>query len=228
MCPVRFFHAAAVVAVTLALTLTAAVVIPGDRPALAAIDQNAVALSPADRAVIERIERYFNSIRTMHARFLQSASTGQQAEGDVYLNRPGKLRIDYDPPVPIVIVADGTWLIYHDRKVNQVSYLPLGTTPAGILVENKISLTGADLRITHFAHEAGVIRVTMVRAASPGEGSLTLIFADNPLQLKQWQVTDPQGIVTRVTLSDVTTGVGLDAELFNFVDPRQKPPAYPG
>ncbi len=214
-------------AVSLAMILTAALPLE-TRPAFAAIDQSAVALSPAERADIERIERYFNSIRTMRARFLQTASSGQQAEGDVYLNRPGKLRIDYDPPVPIVIVADGTWLIYHDRKLNQVSYLPLGSTPAGILVENKISLTGSDLRITRFAHEAGVIRVTVVRGASPAEGSLTLIFADNPLQLKQWQVTDAQGIVTSVSLSNVTTGMALDPNLFKFIDPKHKPPEYPG
>lgn len=223
----RFPFLATAHAVALALMMATATTL-NPPPAMAASDQNAVALSPAERADIERIERYFNSIRTMRARFLQTASTGQAAEGDVALDRPGKLRIDYDPPVPIVIVADGTWLIYHDRKLNQVSYLPLGSTPAGILVENKISLTGPDLTITHFARAAGVIRVTMVRSASPAEGSLTLIFADKPLQLKQWQVTDPQGVVTSVSLANVTTGMSLDPDLFKFADPRHKPPDYPG
>lgn len=187
----------------------------------------AAVLSAADRADVARVERYFNAVRTLKARFLQIASTGQTAEGNVWLKRPGRMRIEYDPPVPILIVADGTWLIYSDRELGQVSYLPLGSTPAGILVEDEIRLNGGSLTITGFEHEAGVIRITLVRTASPGDGSLTLVFSDNPLQLRQWRVVDAQGVVTTVSLSDVRTGVSIDSSLFEFVDPRHAPPAYP-
>ncbi|MBL8659836.1 MAG: outer membrane lipoprotein carrier protein LolA [Rhodospirillales bacterium] len=197
------------------------------RPAALAAQPAAATLSAADSADVARIERYFNAVRTLKARFLQIASTGQTAEGDVWLKRPGRMRIAYDPPVPILIVADGTWLIYSDRELGQVSYLPLGSTPAGILVENEIRLKGGNLTITGFEHEAGVIRITLVRTASPGDGSLTLVFSDNPLQLRQWRVVDAQGVVTTVSLSDVRTGVSLGSDLFEFVDPRHAPPAYP-
>ena len=123
----------------------------------------------------------------MRARFLQAASTGQMAEGSVALQRPGRMRIEYDPPVPVLIVADGTWLIYHDRQLNQISYLPLGSTPAGILVEDRIDLDGGGLTITGFSRAAGVIRITIVRTTSPADGSLTLVFSENPLELQQWQ-----------------------------------------
>lgn len=186
-----------------------------------------LALSAEERESIRRIEAYFNGVRTLSGRFLQISSTGQTAEGDVWLKRPGRMRIDYDPPVPVLIVADGTWLIYQDRGLGQVSYLPLDATPAGILVEEEIRLHGGNLSITGYEREAGVIRVTVVRSESPDDGSLTLVFSERPLQLRQWRVVDAQGIATTVSLSDVRTGISLDSTLFDFVDPRHVPPAFP-
>lgn len=188
-------------------------------------------LTPEQQALVGRIEAYFNGVRTMRARFLQAASTGQMAEGSVVLRRPGRMRIEYDPPVPILIVADGTWLIYHDQKLNQISYLPLGSTPAGILVEDEIDLDGGGLggglTITDFSRAAGVVRLTVVRTASPADGSLTLAFSESPLELRQWRVVDAQGVATTVSLSEIETGVKLDPELFRFVDPRGRPPDFP-
>lgn len=184
-------------------------------------------LSAGEQALVGRIEAYFNGVRTMRARFLQSASTGQVAEGTVALQRPGRMRIEYDPPVPVLIVADGTWLIYHDRGLNQISYLPLGQTPAGILVEDKIDLDGGGLTIVDFSRAAGVVRITVVRTQSPADGSLTLAFSESPLELRQWRVVDAQGVATTVSLSEIATGMKLDAELFRFVDPRRKAPDFP-
>lgn len=216
---VRIWALAVVIAAALAVPiggLVAAPAVPG-----------APALANDELADVTRIEQYFNGVRTLSARFLQVSSSGQTAEGAVALKRPGRMRIEYDPPVPILIVADGTFLIYYDSKLGQVSYLPLGSTPAGILVEDRIRLNGGDLTITGFEREAGVIRVTVVRMASPADGSLTLVFSDKPLQLRQWRVVDAQGIATTVSLSDVRTGVSLDSELFDFVDPRNVPPDFP-
>ncbi len=195
-------------------------------PGLAAAPEPA-RLTPPERALVGRIEAYFNGVRTMRARFLQAASTGETAEGSVVLQRPGRMRIAYDAPVPVLIVADGTWLIYHDRKLNQISYLPLGSTPAGILVEDKIDLDGGGLTITDFSRAAGVIRITVVRTASPADGSLTLAFSETPLELKQWRVVDAQGVATTVSLSEIETGIRLDPELFRFIDPRGRPPDFP-
>ena len=111
----------------LAVTVVVLLAMPGAGTAAA---PEPAPLSAGEQALVGRIEAYFNGVRTMRARFLQSASTGQVAEGTVALQRPGRMRIEYDPPVPVLIVADGTWLIYHDRGLNQISYLPLGSTPA--------------------------------------------------------------------------------------------------
>jgi outer membrane lipoprotein-sorting protein len=193
----------------------------------AAAAPQAARLTPQERAAIERIEAYFNSVRSLRARFLQAASTGQIAEGSVALQRPGRMRIEYDPPVPVLIVADGRWLIYHDRNLNQISYLPLGSTPAGILVEDRVDLDGGALTIVDFSRSAGVIRITVVRTATPADGSLTLVFSEAPLELQQWRVVDAQGVATTVSLSEIEAGVRLDPALFRFTVPRGRPPDFP-
>ncbi|MGF1641281.1 MAG: outer membrane lipoprotein carrier protein LolA [Rhodospirillales bacterium] len=205
--------AAAALAVVLA---TAAAAISSAHAAVPA----AMALGPSEQADIARIESYLNSVTTVSSRFLQRSSTGQLAGGDFFLRRPGKMRIEYQPPVPVLIVADGRFLIYHDTQLQQVTYLPLGSTPAGILLAESISLSGAELTITEFDREPGALRVTVVRTRSPHEGSLTLVFSDSPLALRKWSVVDAQGTVTDVSLIDARFDEALDPDLFRFRDPR--------
>lgn len=180
----------------------------------------ALTLDPSEQAAVGRIEDYLNRIETVRAQFLQASSNGELAEGELYISRPGRLRIEYQPPVPILVVADGTFLIYNDRELNQVSYIPLGSTPAGILLDERISLTGGDLTITGFTKEKGTFHVTLVRTDNPMEGSLTLVLTDAPLTLRKWAVTDAQGIVTNVSLVKAEFGVPLDPELFRFKNPK--------
>lgn len=176
-------------------------------------------LSAEQRADVQRIEQYLNSIRTLAARFLQVTSTGEYAEGQIYLQRPGRLRIEYDPPVPVLIVANRGLLSYLDTQLEQVSHVPLGSTPAGLLVAERIDLLGGDLVITEFAREQQAVRLTVVQADDPMEGSLTLVLADRPLELKKWMVTDAQGVTTTVSLLNSRFGVPIDSERFDFEDP---------
>ncbi len=176
-------------------------------------------LSAADVADIRRVESYLNKLSTVKARFLQVSSNGAQAEGDLYISRPGRMRIQYDPPSPVFIVADGSWLIYVDKELDQVSYVPLESTPAGILLDKKISIIGGDFTVTHFENVAGVIRITLYKTDDPGKGILTLVFSDRPLALKKWTITDAQGILTSVSLIGSRFGVALDDGLFKFKSP---------
>ena len=195
--------------------------------ALAAPQGTAAAIAPQlqlraqERAELARIEDYLNEIRTVRSEFFQLSSNGEQARGQLYLARPGRLRIEYQPPVPILVVADGTFLIYYDSKLEQVSYVPLSSTPASILLQNNISLAEGSLMVTEFTREGNMILVTIARADNPGEGTITLSFVEDPLQLAQWSVTDAQGIVTLVKLVEPRFGIDLDRELFIFHDPRQ-------
>ncbi len=180
----------------------------------------AATLSADDRADIGRIEAYLNRIGTLKARFLQVSSTGDLSEGTLFISRPGKLRIEYDPPVPILIVASRGVLTYFDKELEQVSEIDLQSTPAGILVGENISFFSGDFTLTRFEHQADAARVTLVRTEDPQEGSLTLIFSDRPLTLRKWIVTDAQGVKTTVSLLKTRFGLPLNPELFTFEAPE--------
>ncbi len=171
-----------------------------------------------------RVQRYLNGVQSMHARFLQVSSDGGRASGEIYLNRPGRMRLDYDPPVPVLVVADGTFLIYYDEELQQVSYLPLGSTPADILTRPNIELGGEDLVVTNLAKSDDSIQVTVVQADDPQAGRVTLYFSDNPVSLRKWTVLDAQGVETQVTLVSPEFGVSVDPKLFQFSDPRVTKP----
>lgn len=177
-------------------------------------------LSGEDQLQIARIESYLNRLGTLRARFVQVSSNGAVAEGDVYLSRPGRMRIEYDPPVPVLIVATGTLLVYFDKELQQVSHLPLSSTPVAILTKDAISLQDQDLIITGFESGAQMLRLTVVQAEDPLAGSVTLAFSANPIALKKWTVVDAQGIETQVMLQSPVFDLPLDPELFRFRDPR--------
>lgn len=181
--------------------------------------QAQAALSAADLADVARAESYLNQITTLQARFLQVAPSGETSEGDVFLSRPGHLRLTYDPPSPIQVIANGDSLIYYDTKLKQVTYLDLDSSAAGVLVRTKVELNGKDLQTTHVGHQPGVLQLTLVQPKDRRAGDLTLVFSDNPLTLRQWKVVDGQGNLTTVSLFETRSGVTLDPKMFEFVDP---------
>lgn len=180
-------------------------------------------LSPEDRAEVGRIEDYLNGIRTLRSRFFQVAPSGAHAEGDLFLSRPGKLRIAYDPPVPILIVAHDRTVGYYDRELKQAQYFGADQTPAGVLLRDQIRLAGGDIAVTRFERTPGALRLTLAPAADPGQGSLALVFSDRPLALRKWTVTDAQGETTEIALMAPEFGVPLEPKLFLFDDLVERP-----
>jgi outer membrane lipoprotein-sorting protein len=172
-----------------------------------------------DSADLARIEAYLDSLRTLKAHFLQVAPNGATSQGTAWLDRPGRMRFQYDPPSPLLLVAGHGLVVFHDKSLNQTTNIPISKTPLGILLADKVHLSG-DVTVTGMQRLPGQIQVSLVRTASPGDGTLTLIFADNPLTLRQWTVLDAQRQETRVTLYNVETGGKFDAKLFEFIDPR--------
>ena len=175
-------------------------------------------LSAAEQGDIHRVEDYLNGIKTLRARFLQVDSRGGTAEGMLYIARPGRLRVDYDQPNPNLLIANNSLLIHYDRQLKAPAYLPLNSTPAGLLVRDHLSLSG-DVTVTGVEHGPAVLRVTVTQTSDPRAGKVTFIFGERPFVLTSWQVTDAQGAATRVSLYDVESGVTLDPKLFEFRDP---------
>jgi outer membrane lipoprotein-sorting protein len=183
-------------------------------PALAAAP---APLTARDRADIARIEAYLNDVRTLAARFIQTASTGGFAEGRLYLERPGRLRLDYAPPSPLQVYANGFWLIYVDYELQNISQIPLSSTPAAVLVEKQVKLAG-DVTVTRLERGAQTLRLHLMQTKEPDAGTLVLEFTDAPLRLVDWTVIDPQGVRTRVALVNPEFNTPIDRQLF-FFDP---------
>ena len=196
-----------------ALAITLAISLPLSNAA--ASEAIAAKLSAKDRKDLKRIETYLNAMKSLRAGFLQVSSTGSVATGTLLLARPGKLRFEYDPPAPIMMIADGVFLIYIDKELEQVTHLWLDDTPIGFLVKEDIKLKG-DVTVTKFSKGSNILYATLEKSAEPEQGNITLIFSDNPLALRKWAVTDPQGVTTTVTLSNLESGVTFDPGLFKF------------
>ncbi len=176
------------------------------------------AFSAQDRADIARAETALNAIHTLKARFQQIAPNGSISGGTAWLDRPGRMRFQYDPPAPFLLVAGYGLLVFHDSQLQQTSNIPLGRTPLGLLLQDNLKLSG-DVTVTKVTRFPGQFQVTLIRTATPAEGSITLIFADNPVTLRSWTVVDAQRQETRISLFDVELGGTFDKALFTYVDP---------
>jgi outer membrane lipoprotein-sorting protein len=174
-------------------------------------------LSNQDQADLARIEAYLNSIHSLKARFVQNGSDGSAASGIALMQRPGKMRFQYDPPTPFLLVANFGFLTFYDSQLNQTSHIPLSRTPLSILLSDRVTLSG-DVTVSRFVRLPGQLQVSLFRTLSPGEGTLTLIFADDPLALRQWIVQDQQGKQTRVAFTNMDVGARIDASQFEHQD----------
>lgn len=177
--------------------------------------------SPAD--AVAAVEDYFNAIASLRADFTQTGPEGGLSQGVIHLRRPGRLRVEYAPPVPVLIVGDGVLIHYHDTELGQINDWFIYETPLGALTR-EVTRFGEDLEVTGFARRGGLIEVTVVHEDDPRGGSLTLVLTAEPLRLVQWRVTDAQGLVTTVSLHDLKTNMRLPRRLFVFDDPRNKTP----
>lgn len=198
------------VSVTLAVATT-----PFAALARAAAPPTAVAMTPQDAADLRRISAYLNGIQTMTARFRQHSSGGG-AGGSLWLARPGRMRFEYDPPSPILLIADRFYVYYVDKQLAEMSKVGLKSTPAWFLLREPITFD--DLVVTWLERGANGLGVTVVDPAEPDNGSLTMLFTNQPA-LRQWTIVDQQRKITTVSISDVQFGVALDPELFVYRDP---------
>lgn len=180
----------------------------------------AQSLSAQDKADLARVETYLNGLRALKARFTQVAPDGAISQGLAWIQRPGRMRFQYDPPSPLLLVAGHGLVVYYDRELEQTTNIPIGETPLGILLRDDLSLSGGDVKVVRVERLPGQLQVTVLRSATPADGTLTLIFSDPPLVLRQWIVVDAQRQVTRVSLNDIEVGGSFDQDMFSFINPK--------
>ncbi|MDO8422216.1 MAG: outer membrane lipoprotein carrier protein LolA [Parvibaculum sp.] len=193
----------------LALVMSSA----GSTPARADTSKPA-ALTAEDRADLDRVSTYLSNLTDMQGNFLQVGPDGSLAEGKFYLRRPGRLRFEYTPPEQMLVVADGTWVAVKDGFSATQRY-PIGATPLGILLSPHVDLA-KEVNVLAVEHQAGALRVKLADKSGNAPGDITLVFDEPALQLRQWVVTDAQGLQTTLALRNIQTGLRADNALFTL------------
>ncbi len=175
----------------------------------------------ASRAkTVHRLEEYLSTMTTIVSDFTQVAPDGTLTNGRFFLERPGKMRWQYNPPTPILMVSNGSELVYYDYELEQVSHIPLDSTLIGFLARPVIRFD-KDVGIVAFSEKSDVISVTLAQLDKPDDGQLMLEFSDKPLTLRNMVITDATQQVTTVSLNNARYGIKIDPENFIFRDPRK-------
>ncbi len=163
---------------------------------------------------IAQIEKYVNQIKTIKSRFVQLNPNGKILEGNFTVQKPNKMRLIYDEPVTFEFVADGYYLIYYDRHLNQLTHFDLEDNPISIILKENFSFEKDNLNIEGIDEYNNLIAVTVSKKEQMGK--ITLYFSKMPYELKQWRVVDPQGAIITVTLSNPEFNVEVDETLFKL------------
>lgn len=169
---------------------------------------------------VPEVEKYFNSIRTFQARFIQTSPNGSVIQGDLFVRRPGRMRFAYDAPSQLKIVADGFQVTMWDPTTNDFGQWPIGWTAASFLVKEPLQLSG-DLTVESMQRVNNELQLTLVQTRKPQEGKVVVRLAENPMQLRGWTIIDNRGNKVSVALAQFKAGQPLADSLFKFdgVDP---------
>jgi outer membrane lipoprotein-sorting protein len=178
------------------------------------------------RAQLDKISNYLSSVQTLVGNFVQVGPDGKRVEGTLYLQKPGKVRFEYKPPSPIDIIADGASVVVNDRSLETHDFYPLSQTPLRYLLADRIDLLRDTDVVSVSADDTFVSVVIEETKIAIGTSRLLIMFDAKTLQLKQWTVTDPQGLDTTVAVYNLDSTKKPDPNLFviNYPEPVETPP----
>src|SRR5215467_13519479 len=168
----------------------------------------------SQRALVDRVSNYLSSLQTVIGDFVQIGPDGGRTAGKFYIQKPGRMRFEYNPPSPIDIIADGSSVIVRDRNLDTSDPYPLSQTPLRYLLADQIDLT-RDTNLVAISQDRTFISVTIEeRQILVGTHRLVLMFSAKDAQLRQWIVTDPQGYETTVAVYNLDVSHRPDPNLF--------------
>ena len=179
--------------------------------------QAQTSLSEAQLQTVQNINDYLNSFNTATSLFEQIGPNGERITGKMLMQRPGKIRFEYDAPAKLLIVSNGDWIGIENKKAKTMERYPLSRTPLKFLLAQNINL-GQDARILDVFNEGDFSTITLEATDDKVDGKLTLIFEGAPLQLKRWIVTDAQGYDITVNLGDINFGSKINKKMFFIPD----------
>ena len=166
--------------------------------------------------VVERANAFFTNLSSMVADFTQVGGDGRRQGGTLYLQRPGKVRFEYDPPATLQVIADGRSVAVRDRKLATQDLYSISQTPLKFLLRERVNL-GQDIRITGITHDGNGVRINLEDSSTLGGTSRITLFFDPQIEaLSQWRIVDAQGFQTMVLLDKVERGRRIDQDLFKI------------
>jgi outer membrane lipoprotein-sorting protein len=196
---------------------------PGFFPFSDKSSNQATAFDDKQRALLERISQYLSGLLTMEGNFVQIGPDGGRTEGTFYLQKPGRVRFDYNPPSPIDIISDGSSVVVRDRHLATQDLYPLSQTPLRYLLADHIDLLRDTDVVSVSSDDTFATVVIEQKQLMIGTDRLMIMFDAKDLTLKQWTVTDPQGFDTTVAVYNLDTTKQPDPNLFviNYPNPNQ-------
>ena len=184
-------------------------------PALAVL--TLLAGPAAAKASLSEIGAFFNAFRTAKADFTQVNADGTISTGTLYIHRPGRVRFEYDPPADQLVMAGGGQVAVFDGKSSGgPEQYPLARTPLKIILADRVDLS-RERMVTRHVSDGTTTTVTARDPEHPEYGNIRLVFTENPVQLRQWVVTNGAGEETTVILGDMATGASVPPRLFSIV-----------
>jgi outer membrane lipoprotein-sorting protein len=174
------------------------------------------ALDPKQRAIIDRVSNYLSSVQTLVGKFVQVAPDGSRSEGEFYIQKPGKVRFEYNPPSPIEVIADGQSVVVRNRNLATQDLYPLSQTPLRFLLADHLDLLKDTNLVAVYADDVFITIVVEEKSAIVGTSRMMLMFSATDMQLKQWTVTDPQGYDTTVAVYNLDASKRPDPNLFRI------------
>lgn len=172
------------------------------------------AYAAVDMNLVDSAQRYLNSITGLAGNFIQTAG-GQQQRGTFAMLRPGRVRLDYDN-MPVQLIADGRDLYFFDRSLDQITTVPLTSTPAGILIRKNINLKTADINVVETSTGEKTFSLKMNLRGQEGLGNMTVVFDKKPVKLNSWSVVDATGATTDVAFSGLKTKTDFGKNYFQI------------
>lgn len=162
----------------------------------------------------QKIATHFSSVKTMTGEFVQFGPRGEQTGGKFYIERPGKIRFNYEKPSPIRVVADGKSVVINNKKLNTWDIYPLDKTPLKLLLSEKIDLSGSSVKSVK--EESDVTTVVLGDKSVFGDSKISMMFDPASYQLRQWTITDAKGLDTTVMIFNVQNDQSLDPGIFKI------------
>lgn len=186
--------------------------------AIQAVDATRVELQgDARAAALAQANRVLNGTQRLQGRFVQISPDGSRAGGMFYMQRPGKLRFEYDPPATLLIVSDGSVVALRDRALRTTDRTPLRSTPLNLILRTEVNLA-RDARIVRVGRQGGWLMITARDRSGQTDGQIQLNFFGDAAELRSWDVVDATGARTRVTLTDMTQPASFNQSLFRLED----------